>query len=482
VNIGAPWPSLEEAVPRVLAMLTKLHQWAVSDPDRIFDDLHNLVYDPAFLVVAWDRVRSNKGARSAGVDGVAPRSIEAGAGEFLVGLREDLKTRRFAPSRSRTVSIPKAKGKVRRLGIATAADRVMQASLKLVLEPIFEADFKPCSYGFRPRRRAQDAVAEIHHLASPNRNYEWVFEGDIEACFDEIDHAALMARIRRRIGDRRILALVKAFLKAGVLSEDGADRATITGTPQGGILSPLLANIALSVLDEHFTRKWEELGPAWTRAKRRRAGEPAFRLVRYADDFVVMVGGTRDDAEALRAEVGSVLAPMGLRLSEAKTRVCHVDEGFDFLGWRIQRRRWRGRAGKGAVYTYPSKEALADLMATVRAITRRRRHRSLADLLRRLNPVLRGWCNYFRHGVSSRTFGYVDHFSWWRVVGWLRKRHAGLNWGTLHRRFLPAWEVRDGGVEMFRPQRVAIVRYRYRGARIPTPWASQAPGSSVPAA
>jgi len=482
VNVGAPWPSLDEAMPRVLAMQTKLHQWAISDPGRIFDDLHNLVYDPAFLVVAWDRVRSNKGARSAGVDGVAPRSIEAGAGEFLVGLREDLKARRFIPSPSRTATIPKAKGKVRRLGIATAADRVVQASLKLVLEPIFEADFKPCSYGFRPRRRAQDAVAEIHHLGSPTRNYGWVFEGDIEACFDAIDHAALMDRIRRRIGDRRILGLVKAFLKAGVLSEDGTDRATITGTPQGGILSPLLANIALSVLDEHFTRKWEELGPAWTRAKRRRSGTPAFRLVRYADDFVVMVGGTRDDAEALWAEVGSVLAPMGLRLSEAKTRVSHVDEGFDFLGWRIQRRRWRGRAGKRAVYTYPSKEALADLMATVRTITRRRRHRSLADLLRRLNPVLRGWCNYFRHGVSSRTFSYVDHFSWWRVVGWLRKRHAGLNWGTLHRRFLPGWEVRDGGVEMFRPQRVAIVRYRYRGARIPTPWAGQAPGSPAPAA
>jgi RNA-directed DNA polymerase len=482
VNTGAPWPSLEEAVPRVLAMQTKLHQWAINDPDRIFDDLHNLVYDPAFLVVAWDRVRSNKGARSAGVDGVAPRSIEAGAGEFLVGLQDELKARRFSPSPSRTAMIAKAKGKVRRLGIATAADRVVQASLKLVLEPIFEADFKPCSYGFRPRRRAQDAIAEIHHLASPNRNYKWVFEGDIEACFDSIDHGALMDRIRRRIEDRRILRLVKAFLKAGVLSEDGADRATITGTPQGGILSPLLANIALSVLDEHFHKKWEELGPAWTRAKRRRSGEPAFRLVRYADDFVVMVGGTRGDAEALRAEVGSVLAPMGLRLSEAKTRVCHVDEGFDFLGWRIQRRRWRGRAGKRAVYTYPSKEALADLMAAVRTITRRRRHRSLADLLRRLNPVLRGWCNYFRHGVSSRTFGYVDHFSWWRVVGWLRKRHVGLNWGTLHRRFLPGWQVRDGGIEMFRPQRVAIVRYRYRGARIPTPWTRQASGSPAPAA
>jgi len=474
VNTGAPWPCLEEAEPRVLAMQTKLHQWAVSDAGRRFDDLYNLVYDPSFLVVAWDRVRSNKGARSAGVDGIAPRSIEPGGGEFLEGIRDDLKARRYAPSRVREKMIPKASGKLRRLGIATAADRVVQAVLKLVLEPVFEADFKPCSYGFRPRRRAQDAIAEIHYLGTPARNYEWVFEADITACFDEISHSALQERMRRRVGDKRILGLVKAFLQAGILSEDGLDRNTITGTPQGGILSPLMANIALSVLDEHFARKWEALGPDWQRAKRRKAGVPAYRLVRYADDFVVMVGGTRQHAEALWDETSKVLAPIGLRLSEEKTRVCHVDEGFDFLGFRIQRRSWRGRTGKRAVYTYPSKKALASVMDKVRTITRRRKHRTLADLLRLLNRVLRGWCNYFRHGVSAQTFSYLDHFTWWRVVGWMRKRHDGLNWGTLHRRHLPGWEIRDGQTEMFRPQKVAVDRYRYRGTQIPTPWANNA--------
>jgi len=474
VNTGAPWPCLEEAEPRVLAMQTKLHQWAVSDAGRRFDDLYNLVYDPSFLVVAWDRVRSNKGARSAGVDGIAPRSIEPGGGEFLEGIRDDLKARRYAPSRVREKMIPKASGKLRRLGIATAADRVVQAVLKLVLEPVFEADFKPCSYGFRPRRRAQDAIAEIHYLGTPARNYEWVFEADITACFDEISHSALQERMRRRVGDKRILGLVKAFLQAGILSEDGLDRNTITGTPQGGILSPLMANIALSVLDEHFARKWEALGPDWQRAKRRKAGVPAYRLVRYADDFVVMVGGTREHAEALWDETSKVLAPIGLRLSEEKTRVCHIDEGFDFLGFRIQRRSWRGRTGKRAVYTYPSKKALASVMDKVRTITRRRKHRTLADLLRLLNRVLRGWCNYFRHGVSAQTFSYLDHFTWWRVVGWMRKRHDGLNWGTLHRRHLPGWEIRDGQTEMFRPQKVAVDRYRYRGTQIPTPWANNA--------
>jgi RNA-directed DNA polymerase len=483
VNTGAPWPDLDEAERRVLVMQTKLHQWATADPGRRFDDLANLVYDPAFLVVAWARVRGNKGARTAGVDGVAPRSLGPGAVALLDGLRDDLKAGRFAPQRAREKAIPKASGKVRRLGIPTTRDRVVQASLKLVLEPIFEADFKPCCYGFRPKRRAQDAIAEIHYLASPPRNYEWVFEADITACFDEIDHTALMGRVRHRVGDKRVLGWVKAFLLAGILTEEGLNRETTTGTPQGGILSPLLANIALSVLDEHFVRKWEALGPSWTRAKRRRAGEAAMRLVRYADDFVVMIHGTRDDAEALWDEAGSVLAPMGLRLSEEKTRVCHIDEGFDFLGWRIQRRAWRSRSGdKTAIYTYPSKKAFASIKDKVRALTRRAKHRTLADLLRRLNPVLRGWCTYFRHGVSKRTFGYVDHFAFWRIVGWLKKRHLGLNMHTLVRRYLPGWEISDGGIELFRPNRFAVVRYRYRGTKIPTPWSSQTPGPPATAA
>jgi RNA-directed DNA polymerase len=161
---------------------------AVADPDRRFDDLYNLVHDPAFLVVAWRRVRSNKGARTAGIDGVAAHDIGPGAGVFLGGLRAELKAQRFTPTRVREKTIPKASGKLRRLGIPTTADRVVQAALKLVVEPIFEAGFQPCSYGFRPRRRAQDAIAEIHYLGSPARNYEWVFEADIAACLGLSPH------------------------------------------------------------------------------------------------------------------------------------------------------------------------------------------------------------------------------------------------------------------------------------------------------
>jgi RNA-directed DNA polymerase len=327
---------LWEAEQRVLKIQTKLHQWASDDPGRQFADLFNLVADPAFLMVAWARVRGNRGARSAGVDRVLPTMLDPVERAFLTRLRQQVKTGEFAPMPVRERLIPKRGGKLRALGIPTAADRVVQASLKLVLEPIFEVDFQPCSYGFRPKRRAQDAIAEIHMLAT--NSYEWVLDADITACFDEISHPALLHRMRRRVGDKRVLGLVKAFLKAGVLSEQGVTRDTKTGTPQGGILSPLLANIALSVLDDHFAGIWQTtMATRVDRARRRRHGHATFRLVRYAGDFVVVVHGTRQHAEAVRAEVVPVLASVGLRLSEEKTTIASLDEGFEFLGFRIQR-------------------------------------------------------------------------------------------------------------------------------------------------
>src|SRR4051812_12656093 len=257
VNTGAPWPTPEAAAERVLGIQRKLHKWATDDQARRFDDLHNLVCDPATMLMAWRRVRGNKGARSAGGDGQTAYHVEQvlGVQRFLDGLREQLRSGNYRPVAVRERMIPKRGGKRRRLGIPTLADRVVQAALKTVLEPIFEVDFQPCSYGFRPGRRTQDAIAEIHYLTS--RSYEWVVEADIEACFDRIDHQALMGRVRERIADKRVLALINAFLKAGIMTEHGDLEDSLTGTPQGGILSPLLANIALSVLDDDFARAWE---------------------------------------------------------------------------------------------------------------------------------------------------------------------------------------------------------------------------------
>ena len=472
MNTGAPWPtlSIEEAQARVLGMQTKLHQWATNDPDRRFCDLFNLACDPAFLLVAWRRVRGNKGARSAGVDGQTAFYIEhqRGVDSFLAELRTDLKARRFRPLPVRERMIPKpGSRRQRRLGIPTVRDRVVQAALKLVLEPIWEADFLPCSYGFRPGRRAHDAIAEARLLAS--NAYEWVLEGDIEACFDTIDHTALMSRVRRRVSDKRVLALVKAFLKAGIMRETGQQEDTTTGSPQGGILSPLLANVALSVLDEHFAERWAD---RTERNRRHRHGLANYRLIRYADDWLAMVWGTRAHAEALRDEVAAVLAPMGLRLSAAKTRVVHIDEGVDFLGWRIQRHRKKGTTTRH-VYTYPSKKALRAICDKVRTLSRLDANLSLTALLHTINPVLRGWCQYFQPGVSSSTFQYLRAFAWRRVMGWLRRKHRRVPWKQLRRRCCPdGWWPAEGAVRLFNPGAVRTTRYRYRGAAIPSPWPS----------
>ena len=225
-------------------------------------------------------MRGNKGARTAGVDGQTAYYVEAEVGVevFLDRLRTEIKDRSFRPLPARERMIPKpGTAKRRRLGISTVRDRVVQASLKLVLEPIFEADFLPCSYGFRPNRRAHDAVAEVRHFTS--RTYEWVVEGDIKACFDEISHSALLDRVRARVGDKRVLALVKAFLKAGILDEDRVLRETDAGTPQGSILSPLLSNVALSVLDEYVAQAPGGPGASRNdRLTRRRHGLPNYRL------------------------------------------------------------------------------------------------------------------------------------------------------------------------------------------------------------
>jgi len=472
VNIDDLEDAAFVAERRVLEIQTKLHRWASDDSHRRFDDLFNLVTDPAFLLMAWVRVRGNKGAKTAGVDGRTAMSIAAGTdvGQYLDELRSVLKDRSFRPLPVRERMIPKSGGKLRRLGIATITDRVVQASLKLVLEPIFEADFYPCSYGFRPNRRAHDAIAEVHHFAS--RSYEWMVEGDITACFDEISHPALMDRVRRRVGDKRVLALVKAFLKAGILGEDRVLRESNTGTPQGSILSPLLSNVALSVLDEHIAQA--PGGPGATRnerVKRRRRDLPNYRLVRYADDWCLLVSGTQADAEALREEIAEVLTPMGLRLSEAKTLITHIDEGLDFLGWHLQRHRKRG-TNRCYVYTYPSRKAVKAVMAKVKAQCRKTgTDLPLDALLIQLNRMLRGWCAYFRPGVSSAAFQYLSSYTWGRVIRWLRRKHRRITWKELRRRYCDGgWWPASNERALFNPATVRTTRYRYRGTVIPTPW------------
>lgn len=475
MNTDDPELALLRAEDRVLEIQTKLHRWARDDPHRQFSDLFNLVTDPAFLLVAWDRVRGNKGAKTAGVDGRTALSIvlRVGVEEFLDGLRASLKDRSFRPLPVRERMIPKPGGKLRRLGIATITDRVVQAAVKLVLEPIFEAGFLPCSYGFRPGRRAHDAVAEIRYLATNPRRYEWIVEGDIKACFDEIDHAALMDRVRGRITDKRVWDLVKAFLKAGILGEDRQLRETNAGTPQGSILSPLLSNIALAVLDEHIAG--QPGGPnssPGVRAGRLRRGLPNFKLVRYADDWCLMIRGSQSDAVRLRDEITGVLSAMGLRLSPDKTLITHIDEGVDFLGWRVQRHRKRGTT-RHFIYTYPAKKSLRAVMAKVKTLCRQVEvNQPLDELIRRLNQAVRGWCAYFRPGVSSATFAYLSHYLWQTVWRWLRRKHRRSTWKELRRQYCGGGWWPRGQRELFDPETLGTTRYRYRGSIIPSPWPS----------
>jgi RNA-directed DNA polymerase len=278
-----------------------------------------------------------------------------------------------------------------------------------------------------------------------------------------------MQRVRRRIGDKRVLALVKAFLKSGVLTEDDELRETNTGAPQGGILSPLLSNVALSILDDYFAEAWRAMGDSHQREQRRRKGLANYRLARFADDWVAMVAGTRADAEHVSAEVAAVLLPMGLRLSEEKTRIVHIDQGFDFLGMHIQRHKQRGST-KHFVYTYPSRTALAAVKAKVRDATRRSTNQTLATLLHRLNFVLRGWTNYHRHGAAAKTFAYISAFTWRRVWCWLSHKYSKTGMGVLRRHHTRNWWPEQDGVRLFKPTTVPITRYRYRGAAIPSPW------------
>jgi RNA-directed DNA polymerase len=473
LNNDAPWPGWFTADRRVLDHQRKLHRWARSEPDRRFDDVFNLVCDRATLVVAWDRVSGNRGARTAGVDAVTRRHVEEEIGvlPFLEELRCSLRDGSFTALPVRRVAIPKKSGKLRFLGIPALRDRVAQMALKLILEPIFEVDFYPSSYGYRPGRRAQDAIAEIHHFTRRPSTYEWVIEGDIQACFDNVDHQILMGLVEERIADRKVLRLVRAFLRAGVVERHGGFAASLTGTPQGGVASPLLANIYLSVLDRHFAKVWEQdMSPGWRRQQRRRRGLPNYRLVRYADDFVVLVHGSRSDAEAIRAQLGQMLdSSLKMTLSAEKTHITHIDDGFIFLGFRIQ--RWCRGDGRRVVLTIPAKDALARVMHKIKEATGSdTTWLRLGDVLRRLNPVLRGWAAYFRYGASKKTFSYLGYYAWWRMIYWIRRKHPHLTWKQIRRRHYGTDRICEDGLTLYNPAKMRVERYRFRGAQIATPY------------
>jgi RNA-directed DNA polymerase len=293
-----------------------------------------------------------------------------------------------------------------------------------------------------------------------------VIEGDVENCFGSIHHGLLLAELRRRVTDKRVLGLIKRFLGAGILREHGSLAATPSGTPQGAILSPLLANIALSVLDRHFEAAWR--AHTWQqRARHRARGHPRYRMVRYADDFVVLVRGTRAQAEALKEQTAELLSDrLRLTLSPEKTRITHVDQGFDFLGFRVVRLPRPGRTP--VAFSFPSKRAVTGLRHRIKELTgRATTNLTLDALIHALNPVLRGWTTYYRHAASKHCFTYLDHYLWRRLVGWLRKKHPRLTWKQIRRRYWSREWTSNDGARIHWPSKVAITRYLPRRLRLP---------------
>ena len=394
--------------------------------NRRFHALYDRIHRSDVLWRAWQEVRSNKGV--AGVDGISFEDVEKeGVENFLNAIEKELKEKTYRPKPVLRVTIPKTDGGERPLGIPTIKDRVVQQACKIVIEPIFEANFQPNSYGFRPKKSATNAVNDLKGTLV--RNW-WVVDMDIKGYFDSIDHDTLLVLLQRRISDRRVLKLITLWLKAGVVA-GGRFTATNTGSPQGGVISPLLANIYLHVFDMHWNTRFKHLG----------------RLIRYADDCVI-VCRYRNEAQKAYREASNFMQRLKLTLHPEKTRVVGVNEdGFDFLGFYFRKSRSE-TSGKIAPYCWPSRKAMKNIRLRIKEITDRSMFRLTPEMIiGKLNPLIRGWRNYFKTGNSTMKFQQLDEYLLFRFFRFMRKQ--GGNRHRLSKEKFKNWYFDYSGIERF---------------------------------
>ncbi len=393
----------QHSIEKSRQLQRNLYLTAKKDKQRRFHALYDRIFRLDVLWRAWKEVRANKG--SAGMDGITFEMIEEyGVEEYLLDIQEDLQNKQYRPKSVKRVYIPKPDGKQRPLGIPTIRDRIVQQACKIVIEPIFEANFLDSSYGFRPKRDEKQATEKVKKELYKNW---YVVDADIQGYFDNINHEILLGLLKRRISDRRVIKLCRQWLQAGVI-ENGKYYPTEKGSPQGGVISPLLANIYLHVLDSYWENH-KELGV----------------IVRYADDAVI-VCRTRKDAELAFEHLKRMMTKLKLTLNPQKTKIVDMNkESFDFLGFRYQK-FGKTKCGRKLPYMMPSKKAMKKVKDAIRTITcRKSAYEGLEQKVEKLNPLIRGWRNYFQYGNSTKRFKQLDEYVWmklWRRVYYRRKQ------------------------------------------------------------
>jgi len=418
-------------------MQKKLSQKAEKEQEHQFENLYGMLCNEVWLRAAAHKTLRNEGSVTAGVDGMTKSNFLGDFDGNITRLKEALKAKTFEPMPVKRVYIPKSNSEKKRpLGIPILVDRIVQEALRMTLEPIWEADFSRHSYGFRPNRSTYDAISYLYNMltGSSGATYQWVIEGDIASYFDTIPHRRLLKAVKKRVADRDTRDLLWKFLRAGVMYQNTI-KETPTGTPQGGIVSPLLANIYLQELDRYMESKYLNLTES-QRYRRRKKGIGNALYVRYADDFVVLCNGTKAEALAIKQEIGELLRTMGLTLSEEKTKVTHITEGFDFLGYRIIRSI--GTSGKLVPKVLIPEKAIKRFRDKVREmLAPSTTKESIGYTIQRLNWLTRGWCEYYRCTSSpSWAFGKLRYELFWDFAHWLGRKYKIKHMSGIMPRFL----------------------------------------------